>query len=96
LVAQLRARYHPEKVIVFGSLARGAGNPDSDIDLLVVKADVPHLGVERVRELERLLDRRAAADLIVLTPSEVERGLARHDPFLQQIVEEGQVLFSAG
>lgn len=33
---------HPDRIILFGSAARGEMGPDSDLDLLVVKAGVPH------------------------------------------------------
>ncbi len=33
---------HPDRIILFGSVARGEMGPDSDIDLLVVKSGVPH------------------------------------------------------
>ena len=60
----------PEKVILFGSRARGDGNAESDIDLVVV-----HPGPESKRELELRIRRLFAAqgfsmDLLVLTPEE--------------------------
>jgi uncharacterized protein len=33
---------HPDRIVLFGSAARGQMGPDSDLDLLVVKAGVPH------------------------------------------------------
>ena len=36
LVNNIAARFHPSKVILFGSYANGDPNPDSDVDLLVI------------------------------------------------------------
>jgi HEPN domain-containing protein/predicted nucleotidyltransferase len=47
LVIERLAPFHPEKIIVFGSRARGEARPDSDVDLLVVLD-----GVENSRDLE--------------------------------------------
>jgi predicted nucleotidyltransferase len=33
---------HPEKIILFGSYARGTSGPDSDLDLLVIVPNVEH------------------------------------------------------
>ncbi len=39
LLQSVVAHFRPQRVIVFGSVARGAAGPDSDIDLLVVLDD---------------------------------------------------------
>jgi predicted nucleotidyltransferase len=36
MVRRIVERFDPERIILFGSHARGTANPDSDIDLLVV------------------------------------------------------------
>ena len=36
MVRRIVERFHPEKIILFGSYARGTAGPDSDVDLLVV------------------------------------------------------------
>jgi predicted nucleotidyltransferase len=40
LLDSVVAYFHPQRIILFGSLARGEAGPDSDIDLLVVVAEV--------------------------------------------------------
>lgn len=47
LIRQLVDKYAPEKIILFGSAAREDGEAN-DIDLFIVKDDVPHLGAERL------------------------------------------------
>ena len=38
MVRRIAERFQPEKVILFGSYARGTAGPDSDVDLLVIMA----------------------------------------------------------
>ncbi len=63
-------RFRPERVILFGSCARGEAGPDSDVDLLVV---LPIEGSKREKRIEirlALHDLRVATDVIVSTPEE--------------------------
>lgn len=94
IVDQLVRRYKPERIILFGSLARDAGTLN-DIDLFIVKKDVPHLGVDRIRELDRLVKYRLATDFIVYKPDELEQRLRIGDPFVARILKEGKVLYDA-
>ena len=65
--------FEPEKIIVFGSYARGDAREDSDIDLLVVAAtDLPVR--ERFPAIRRVLgDFPAAFDVFWKTPEEYRR-----------------------
>lgn len=63
-------RFHPERVILFGSQARGTAGPDSDVDLLVVM-DVE--GSRLGKEVEiwcALSDFNVPKDIIVTTPAD--------------------------
>ena len=95
IVRQLLRLYKPQKVVLFGSLVRGEIKPGTDIDLFIVKSDVPKLGVDRIRELDALVRYRLATDFVVYTPEEVEHRLLLGDPFVKGILEEGRVLYDA-
>lgn len=83
----------PEKVILFGSYAYGSPTSDSDVDLLVIW-DTVMSGKDRYLSVSRLIvPRPFAVDLIVRTPQEVERALAKGDPFLEEITSRGKVLY---
>ncbi len=92
ITAQLIEKYAPERIILFGSAARGNLHPDSDADFLIIKRDCPHLGADRIRELQRLIDRNIPVDFLVYRPEEFEHRLALGDPFLKAILREGQIL----
>ena len=84
----------PEKVILFGSQAKGQVDEDSDIDLLIV-ADSKQDRLERTWRVYRLLKgkRNSPLDVIVLTPREYEEMKNRGYPFIREIEEEGTVLY---
>ena len=93
ITEQLIYKYHPVKIILFGSAARGEFGADSDLDFLIIKDDVPHLGIERMRELDRLIERKIASDMLVYRPEEFEKRLMMGDPFLKAVLKEGKVLY---
>ena len=92
ITVQLIEKYAPERIILFGSAARGDATADSDVDFLIIKRQCPHLGADRIREAQRLIDRNIAADFLVYRPEEFEQRLAMGDPFLTAIVREGKIL----
>lgn len=95
VVEQLIRLYKPEKVILFGSLAEGQIHQGTDIDLFIIKSDVPELGVDRIRELDALIKYKLATDFIVYRPEELDQRLKLGDPFVKNILQEGKVLYEA-
>ena len=88
---QLVECYAPEKVILFGSLARGEGRWDSDADILVVMAfEGRHLA--KIREMRRLCPVRFPLDLLVRRPEEVEERYRGGDPVVREALDHGEVL----
>src|SRR3989338_2212072 len=87
--------YQPERIILFGSWAWGNPHENSDIDIFIVKdTDLPSL--KRIEALDRLFSRRAfPMDFLVYTPEQVERGMAKGDLFVQDIITKGKVLYEA-
>ena len=93
IVNQLISLYKPEKIILFGSLAKGEVRQGTDIDLFIIKSDVPDLGVDRIRQLDALIKYRLATDFIVYRPEELEQRLKLGDPFVKSILEKGKAGF---
>ncbi len=89
---QLVEKYKPEKIILFGSSAWG-GEDINDIDIFIIKRDVPYYGADRIIELYRLTNFDAPVDFIVYTPEEAEERLSLGDPFIRKIYKEGRVLY---
>ncbi|MFO8080432.1 MAG: nucleotidyltransferase domain-containing protein [Armatimonadota bacterium] len=96
VIKKIRDGYHPEKIIVFGSYARGTQTETSDLDLLVIK-DTDERWLDRVRQVSGLLTpRRLPMDIIVKTPEEVDDALRERELFMREITEEGVVAYERG
>jgi predicted nucleotidyltransferase len=63
---------HPEKIILFGSAARGEMGPNSDVDLLVIKSGAHRLDLTGQIYMN-MHGVGEAVDIIVVTPEDVER-----------------------
>jgi len=92
ITQQIIDKYHPEKIILFGSAARGESGSDSDADFLIIKKKTPHYGADRIRQLSRIIKRSIAVDFLVYRPEEFDRRLEMGDPFLKAILKEGKIL----
>ena len=89
VVDQIKAFFHPQKIVLFGSYAWGDPAEDSDIDLfLVMDSDLRR--DERARQVQEIFsDRTFPLDIIVYTPKELEESLARESPFIKEILSKG-------
>jgi predicted nucleotidyltransferase len=88
---RLKKEYHAEKVILFGSHAKGEGTEDSDIDILVIAPTNERLFERMATVLEIVHDLYNGLPLspIVLNSKEIEERLKIGDQFVQEIIEEG-------
>lgn len=94
IAERLKREYHAERVILYGSVARGEATEHSDIDLLVVAPTTEkfYLRMASALGLVRDLSRGLALSPIVLTPEEFEQHLKSHNAFVEEINREGIVL----
>jgi predicted nucleotidyltransferase len=92
LVRQIAKQFKPQKIILFGSYARGNPRPESDVDLLVVM-DTPLREVEQSLEIHRSLNILFGLDLIVYTPKHLKERVKMGDWFLRDVLKEGKVLY---
>lgn len=93
ITAQLIQKYKPEKIILFGSAARGDAAPGSDIDLLIIKRDTPSYSADRIMEVSDLVERDVPVDFLVYRPEEFEKRVSLGDPFIELILKEGKILY---
>ena len=94
MVRRIVKKFKPEKIILFGSYARGTPTRDSDVDLLII---MPVLGSKREKRIEigvALHDIRIPKDIIVATPDEVERRKNLVGTIIRPALEEGKVLYA--
>ena len=93
ITTQIIEKYRPDKIILFGSAARGEITPDSDVDFLIIKKETPLYGADRIRELSKVIDRNIPVDFLIYRPEEFNKRMKMGDPFLKAIVKEGKVLY---
>jgi HEPN domain-containing protein/predicted nucleotidyltransferase len=95
IVERIVAAAAPDRIILFGSGARGGMGPDSDFDLLIVKSgewerhDVD-LAIRRA-----LRDLAVATDLVLATPAQLERYSRSIGLVYLPALEEGRVIYEA-
>ena len=93
LVGRIRDGYQPEKIILFGSLARGETHEWSDIDLIIVQDTDASYG-ERVKELLPVLRGwKGGADILIYSLEEYESAREKDSPFLRQAEKDGVMLY---
>ena len=84
----------PEKIILFGSEARGDMGPNSDVDLLIIKEGADALAL-MARIYRKLHGVGAAVDAIVVSPDDVERFKDSHALIIKSALREGRVVYEA-
>jgi predicted nucleotidyltransferase len=83
----------PDKIILFGSRARGDSKKDSDYDLCVLKRNVEHRRKLAQKLYRSLYGVRIPVDIIVETSDDFEN--LKDDPFLiyKQISKDGVLIY---
>jgi hypothetical protein len=73
-IEKLRERFNPEKIILFGSRARGDYLEESDYDIMIISKAFENLNFrERIIEVYKLINEPFNVEAICLTPEEFER-----------------------
>jgi predicted nucleotidyltransferase len=91
LAQQIAEKFHPDKIILFGSYAYGTPDEGSDVDILVVMP-----AKNTASQASRIRDATAhpfPLDLLVRDPKELQRELDEENWFLREVVSQGKVLY---
>lgn len=83
----------PDRIILFGSRARGDARPDSDVDLLIVKDSEESPGRRIVRAYRALMGLGIPKDVLWYTPQEVEDWAEARSHVVSRALREGRVLY---
>ncbi len=96
IVRRLVIVYHPERIYLFGSTARGDGGPDSDYDLMVVVPDeAPPEQRQSARAYQALLSLPRSGDILVWTRTAFDCRLHLKASLPSTILREGKLLYAA-
>ena len=94
IVRRIVAVTHPEKIILFGSAARGEMGPDSDLDIMVVTAcDHRRNTARKIRR--QLFGIDANIDIIVAKPEDLDRYGDSIGLIYRPALRDGKVLYAA-
>ena len=95
MVRRIRQAVQPEKIVLFGSRARGDAHPQSDFDFLIIQ----HSDQPRYRRsgpvYSALADIPAEVEVIVYTPQEVQEWRNVPRAFVTTAIREGRVLYES-
>lgn len=100
-VERLVRAFSPERIVLFGSYAKGTTHQGSDVDLLVVVDNVEgsNLAGHLRRAQQLVIDSFPPIDVIMCTPDDIaeaeanDRNIAR-SPFLPSVLGGGVVVYS--
>ena len=96
MVRRIVEGFSPLRVILFGSHARGAAGPDSDVDLLVVMPETVHKRQTAIAIRRLLSDAPVPKDILVTDPEEVARRGDLPGSVLRTALREGVSLYDRG
>lgn len=96
LIRRIVARIQPQKVIIFGSYAKGTATISSDLDIFIIKeTELPM--ARRADDLVPMLSQSLIAiDVHVYTPEEVEEYGKEPFSFVNSILKSGRTVFGNG
>jgi len=94
LARQIAEEFKPQKIILFGSYARGKPGSESDVDMLVIM----NTRLSETRQAIQICQRiqyMFGLDLIVYTPKHLSQRIKMGDWFLRDVLKEGKVLYES-
>lgn len=92
ITQQIKEKYKPEKIILFGSFACGKPRVSSDVDLAIIKKTKERF-LDRLKRISYFIKSPLGTDILVYTPTEWQKLLENDDYFTKEIAKKGKVLY---
>lgn len=86
-------RFHPQRIVLFGSRARGDARPDSDYDVLIIAPSDQEMSERAIPVYLALKGMRIAKDILWFTPGEVAEWQNVKSHLISRALREGIVLY---
>jgi predicted nucleotidyltransferase len=86
--------FAPERVLLFGSQAKGKAKLSSDIDLLIIAQVEGNPAIHRRRAKQLAADCFPPIDVVIATPAEVADAINARSPFLASILSSGITIYT--
>jgi uncharacterized protein len=98
MVDKLVQEFHPDKIILFGSYAYGTPTEDSDVDVIVIKNDLPSDSLKkRFQRAEMTVAvqdvLQCPVDLLLLTTEKLNKEFNGYNPVIRSAISQGKVLY---
>jgi len=93
VVKRITAAIQPDRIVLFGSRARGDARPGSDYDLLVIRQSAEPRYRRAVPLYVALADLPVEVDVLVYTPEEVREWSAVSEAFVTTALRQGTLLY---
>jgi predicted nucleotidyltransferase len=93
MVKRIREAVDPDRIILFGSRARGEDNADSDFDLLIVAPSEEPRWRRAVPMYQLLAGLGVPKDILWWTPGEIAEWRNVKSHFINRVLDEGKVLY---
>ena len=91
-IKQIIEKFHPEKIIMFGSYTYGKPGQNSDLDLLIVM-NYKGSSKKQAAKILQNIDYHFPVDLIVRSTDQIHERIKLGDFFFKDIIDEGKVLY---
>jgi predicted nucleotidyltransferase len=95
LVRRIVEAVHPQRIILFGSAARGEMTPDSDVDVLVVMPEGTHRRHTAQFLHGCMLGLALPADILVATATDLQKHRDNVGLIYRTVLDEGRELYAA-
>lgn len=92
MIPRLIRSFAPERIVLFGSYAKGTKRDSSDVDLLIV-AEVESGAAHHRRARQLTSDCFPRVDIVFATPTEVAEAAEARSPFLYSILGSGITIY---
>ena len=93
MVNRIAEKFHPEKVVLFGSHARGSAMADSDIDLLIVMSELKNRRKTTIEMRKILADIPVPKDIIVTSEEEIVKNNFSCNSIFHIALEDGKIIY---
>lgn len=93
IVRRIVAVADPDRIILFGSRARGEADEESDYDLLVIGPSVEGYYRRTIPLYQALSGLGVSKDVMWWTPEEVRQWEGVKTHFISQVLEEGEPIY---
>jgi uncharacterized protein len=96
VIERLVRRFHPGKIVLFGSCARNSAGEGNDLDLLVIFRELTERKRDKITQLMSMVsDLPVGVDYIVTTDEELEAEKEKRYSIISTAMKEGRVVYES-